>query len=370
MDDFNIIVFGWITIATLIVIVFLTIFILLSIQFVPQGQHYTIERLGKYVKTLQPGINFIVPMLDKITNKVDMRERVMDVPSQEVITRDNAMITVDGVVFYRVIDAANATYQISHLDKAIEHITTTNLRTVMGSMDLDDLLSKREEINASLFQVVDEATDPWGVKIIRIEIKDISPPKDLVDAMAGQMKAERNKRAYILEAEGKKRAQVLEAEAKKEAAILEAEGIKQAEILNAQARQETILLDAESHKKAADFEAHARERMAEAEAKATTMLSQAIMNGDIQAVNYFMGLKYIESLQHIASADNQKVIMMPFEASQLIGSLAGIGEVAKEVFSRQQPTKPQPTATVNSAQMEKETEEKELKKEINHLWLT
>jgi len=359
MDDFNIIVFGWITILTLVIMIFLTIIILMSIQFVPQGQQYTIERLGKYLRTLHPGVNFIVPMLDQITSKIDMRERVMDVPSQEVITRDNAMITVDGVVFYRVIDAANATYQISNLDKAIEHITTTNLRTVMGSMDLDDLLSKREEINASLFHVVDEATDPWGVKIIRIEIKDISPPKDLVDAMAGQMKAERNKRAYILEAEGKKRAQVLEAEAKKEAAILEAEGIKQAEILNAQARKEAILLDAESRSKAAEYEAKARERMATAEAKATEMLSQAIINGDIQAINYFTALKYIESLQQIASADNQKLIMMPLEASQLIGSLAGIGEVAKEIFSNQPQSRFQSTTPVKSAQME--AEEKILK---------
>jgi regulator of protease activity HflC (stomatin/prohibitin superfamily) len=249
----------------------------------------------------------------------------MEVPSQEVITRDNAMIRVDGVVFFQVINSAEAAYRVGNLTSAILNLTMTNIRTVMGSMQLDELLSKRDEINHQLLRVVDEATSPWGMKILRIDIKDISPPKDLVDSMARQMKAERDKRASILEAEGKRQAEILQAEGSSKAAILDAEGLKQAMILEAEGRRESAFKDAE-----------ARERLAEAEAKATMMVSRAITNGNIQAINYFVAQKYIDALGKIASADNQKLILMPLEASSMIGSLGGISEIAKEIFSKKQ----------------------------------
>jgi regulator of protease activity HflC (stomatin/prohibitin superfamily) len=336
-------------------IVLLLVFIL-SLTSVSEGMQYTVERLGKYSRTLGPGLRFLLPLLEHISNKVDMREQVMDVPRQEVITKDNATISVDGILFYRIFDAESATYQVSDLDEAIMQLTVTNIRTVMGSMDLDDLLSKRNAINEKLFEVVDEATDPWGVKVVRVEIKDISPPANLVEAMARQMKAERDKRAAILEAEGRrkaaieqaegeKRALILKAESEKEATILEAQAYKEAEILKAQAHKETNLLNAECHEETTAHEAHAREelaiakakaieKIAAAEAKATTMISQAIMSGDIQAINYFIAKKYVEALQNIASADNQKIIMMPLEASNLISSISGIGDIAKEVLAK------------------------------------
>jgi regulator of protease activity HflC (stomatin/prohibitin superfamily) len=275
---------------------------------------YTVERFGRYTRTLRPGLNFILPFFDRVSQKLSMKEEVMEVPSQEVITRDNAMIRVDGVVFFQVINSAEAAYRVGDLTSAILNLTMTNIRTVMGSMLLDELLSKRDEINHQLLRVVDDATNPWGMKILRIEIKDISPPKDLVDSMARQMKAERDKRASILEAEGKRQAE-----------ILQAEGLKQAMILEAEGRRESAYRDAE-----------ARERLAEAEAKATMIVSQAITRGNIQAINYFIAQKYIDALGKIASADNQKLILMPLEASSMIGSLGGISEIAKEIFSKKQ----------------------------------
>ena len=291
----------------LIVVVLAIVLVVLGAKRVPQGEEHTVERFGRYTKTLRPGLNLIVPVVDSVGAKLNMMEQVLDVPSQEVITKDNAMVTVDGVVFFQVLDAAKAAYEVSQLTHAILNLTMTNIRTVMGSMDLDELLSKRDQINAQLLNVVDDATTPWGVKVTRIEIKDISPPRDLVDAMARQMKAEREKRATILESEGQRQSEILEAEGKKQAAILEAEG----------------------EKEAAFREAEARERLAEAEAKATMMVSQAIAKGDVNAINYFVAQRYTEALRDIASAENQKVVLMPLEASSLIGSIAGIAEVAK-----------------------------------------
>ncbi len=283
-----------------------------AVNTVDQGYEYTVERFGEYTRTLRPGLHFIVPYFDSIGAKMNMMESVMEVPSQEVITKDNAMVKVDGVVFFQVLNAAQAAYEVNDLTRAILNLTMTNIRTVMGSMDLDELLSKRDTINARLLAVVDEATGPWGVKITRIEIKDITPPQDLVDSMARQMKAERDKRANILEAEGFKQAEILKADGEKRAAILEAEG-----------RKESAFRDAE-----------ARERLAEAEAKATTDVSNAIATGNIHAVNYFVANKYIEALKDIASAPNQKVILMPLEASNVIGALGGITELARETFGK------------------------------------
>ncbi|MBF0256147.1 MAG: SPFH/Band 7/PHB domain protein [Gammaproteobacteria bacterium] len=292
-------------------VVLAVIIVILGVKRVPQGYEYTVERFGRYTKTLTPGLNLIMPVIDTVGAKLNMMETVLDVPSQEIITKDNAMVQVDGVVFYQVLNAARAAYEVNQLQIAILNLTTTNIRTVMGSMDLDEVLSERDQINTRLLTVVDEATTPWGVKVTRIEIKDITPPRDLVDSMARQMKAEREKRAAILEAEGKRQAAILEAEGQKQSAILEAEG----------------------QKEAAFREAEARERLAEAEAKATTMVSEAIAKGDITAINYFVAQKYTEALAQIASAENQKIIMMPLEASSLIGSVAGIGEIARQAFA-------------------------------------
>ncbi|MFK7732696.1 MAG: SPFH domain-containing protein [Pseudomonadales bacterium] len=297
-----------------LVIVALALFTVFKwIIFVPQGNEYTVERFGRYTKSLRPGLNFIVPFVDKIGAKMNMMEQVMDVPSQEVITRDNAMVTVDGVVFYQVLDSAKAAYEVRQLQLAILNLVMTNIRTVMGSMDLDELLSRRDDINARLLTVVDEATTPWGVKVTRIEIKDIAPPRDLVDAMARQMKAEREKRATILEAEGQRQSEILRAEGEKRGAILEAEG-----------RKESAFRDAE-----------AREREAEAEAAATRMVSEAIAAGNVQAVNYFVAQEYIGALKSVAMSPNQKLLMLPVEASSVIGAIGGIAELAKEAMSDQ-----------------------------------
>ena len=293
---------------------FAIVVVFMGVKSVPQGTEFTVERFGRYTRTLTPGLNLIVPFVDRIGAKMNMMESVLEIPSQEVITRDNAMVKVDGVVFFQVIDAARAAYEVSQLRNAMINLTMTNIRTVMGSMDLDELLSKRDEINHRLLSIVDDATTPWGVKVTRIEIKDIAPPRDLVDAMARQMKAERDKRAAVLEAEGLR-----------QAAILRAEGEKQATILAADGRREAAVRDAE-----------ARERLAEAEAKATQLVSDAIARGNVQALNYFIAQKYTEAVRELATAQNQRVILFPVEATGLIGSLGGIAELAKETFARRE----------------------------------
>jgi len=295
----------------ILIVAFAVMVVFMSVKQVPQGYEWTVERFGRYTHTLRPGLHMIVPYVDRIGRRLNMMENVLDIPPQEVISRDNAMVRVDAVVFFQVIDAPKAAYEVNRLDVAMRNLTMTNIRTVLGALDLDSMLSQRDNINSQLLRVIDEATTPWGVKVTRIEIKEIAPPKDLVDSMARQMKAERDKRASILEAEGSR-----------QSAILKAEGGKQA-----------LILEAEGNKEAAFREAEARERLAAAEAKATEVVSQAISAGNVQAVNYFIAQKYIDALTKLAAADNQKVLMMPVEAANVIGSLAGITEIAKQAFT-------------------------------------
>ncbi len=294
-----------------IVIVALAIITLVAgVKTVSQGYNWTVERFGKYTRTLHPGLTIIVPFIDRIGRKMNVMEQVIDIPQQDVISKDNATVTVDGLAFFQVFDAAKASYEVAHLDIAIVKLTMTNIRSVMGGMDLDQMLSHRDEINVRLLRVVDAAVSPWGVKVNRIEIKDIVPPADLVQAMGRQMKAEREKRAVILEAEGQR-----------QSAILKAEGQKQSQILEAEGRREAAFRDAE-----------ARERSAQAEAKATEMVSEAISRGDVAALNYFVAEKYLKAFSLLAQSPNQKVLMLPIEAMNVLGSLAGIGEIVKSTF--------------------------------------
>jgi len=297
-------------VATTLVMALVLLYLLASIKIVRQGYQYTIEHFGRYTTTATPGFNFYPAFFYRVGRRVNMMEQVIDIPGQEIITKDNAMISTDGVVFFQVLDAAKAAYEVSDLYVALLQLTTTNLRTVMGSMDLDETLSKRDEINARLLSVVDHATTPWGVKITRVEIKDIRPPADIVNAMGRQMKAEREKRANILEAEGMRASEILRAEGQKQARILEAEG-----------RRESAFRDAE-----------ARERAAEAEAKASQVVSAAIESGGTQSLNYFIAQKYVEAVGKFATSPNAKTILFPVEATQLIGTLGGIGELAKATF--------------------------------------
>jgi len=300
------------------VIVFAFILITTAVRSVPQGFGWTVERWGKYQRTLEPGLHFIVPIMDQVGHKQNLMEQVLDIPPQEVISADNAQVQTDAVCFYQILEPVKASYEVNDLVRAMQNLVMTNIRAVLGSMELDEMLSNRDRINSELLNKVDDATDPWGVKVTRVEIRDISPPRDLVDSMARQMKAEREKRAQILEAEGER-----------EAAITVAQGQKQSEILKAEGELE-----------AAKREAEARERLAEAEAKATESVSTAIANGDAMAINYFVAQKYVDALGQLAASNNNKVMMIPLEASSVIGSIAGISEIAKDVVNADKPTAP------------------------------
>ena len=303
---------GLTSFVVLAIAVFIVVTFFKGVRVVPQGYEYTVEHFGRYTHTLSPGLHFLVPYMQSVGRRVNMMEQVFEVPSQDVITKDNAVVKVDGVVFFQVLDAAKAAYEVAQLEIATLNLVMTNIRTSIGSMDLDESLSKRDEINTKVLMAVDEATHPWGIKVNRIELKDINPPRDLVDSMARQMKAEREKRANILEAEGKRQSDILRAEGEKQAAILEAEG----------------------NREAAFREAEARERLAEAEANATRMVSEAIATGDVQAINYFVAQKYIEAFKALAEAPNQKFVMMPMESAGVIGSLGGIAELAKQALDK------------------------------------
>ena len=304
-----------------ILVVLAVIVITQGVVTVKQGYEYTVERFGRYMKTLSPGLAVIIPFMDRIGAKMNMMEQVLDVPTQEVITRDNAMIAVDAVLFYQVLDAPKAAYEVKDLDLAIRNLAMTNMRTVLGSMDLDEALSQRDQINARLLGVVDDATTPWGIKVTRVEIRDINPPLDLVEAMGRQMKAERVKRATILEAEG----------------------VRQSEILHAEGEKQSMILEAEGRREAAFRDAEARERQAEAEATATRSVSDAIAAGDMQAINYFVAQKYVEALKSIGEARNAKLVMVPLDMANLAGTIGGMATITKEVLNQ---SRERPGATV------------------------
>ncbi len=295
------------------VLAMLAIFIMFSaVKVVGQGYEFTIERFGRYTRTIKPGLHFITPFIDRVGRRMNMMEQVFDIPAQEVITRDNAQVTTDAVAFIQIMDAASAAYEVHNLTRAISNLSMTNVRTVIGSLDLDEVLSNRDDINERLLRVIDAATQPWGVKVTRVEIKDLEPPADITEAMARQMKAERLKRAEILTAEGEKQSAVLKAEGSKQAAILESEG-----------RKEAAFRDAE-----------AREREAEAEAKATAMVSEAIAKGDVQAINYFIAQDYVKAFEKLATSPQQKTLIMPAEMTALVGTLGGIGALAQQAVNQ------------------------------------
>jgi len=299
-------VFG---IAVIVLIVFAVILVSRAVRTVPQGENWTVERFGRYTRSLQPGLRFMIPLIDTVGSKVNMMETVLDIEGQEVITRDNAMVHADAIAFFQVIDAAQASYEVRDMERALVNLSMTNIRTVIGAMELDEVLSNRDKINSKLLHVIDDAAHPWGLKVTRVEIKDLRPPVDIVEAMGKQMKAEREKRAEILEAEGNK-----------QSAILKAEGVRESQIREAEGRREAAFLDAE-----------ARERLAQAEAKATEMVSKAIAEGDVQAINYFVAQKYVESLRDIAASPNSKTIILPIEAVGIAGAVAGVAELTKAI---------------------------------------
>jgi len=301
---------GGFDIFVIVLVLVVVVTIAMGVRTVPQGYGYTVERFGRYSRTLTPGLGLIVPYIEQIGKKVNVMEQVLDIPSQEAFTRDNAGVTIDAVAFFQVLDVARASYEVSDLNQALMVLTMTNIRTVVGSMDLDQLLSHRDEINERLLSVVDAAASPWGAKVTRVEIRDIIPPQDLAGAMARQMKAEREKRA----------------------AVLEAEGLRQAEILRAEGEKQALILSAEGRKEAAFRDAEARERLAEAEAKATGMVSEAITRGDLNAANFIVAEKYIDAIRSLATAPNQKVVIVPIEAAGLAGTLGGIAELTRSVF--------------------------------------